>query len=269
MDSANRSKEFSFRSGSDREKLTEQGKSDFDAIERQAKKETAEEKENFRRFYEQRVRNAEDDMLRNPELSKRDGPALTIGGKPVQPPSVWKREDRTPQQARELRAAAEQKVGRDHETRLTDIQRTREERQQVLLDRELGPRRHDRDRSYRDVGEARPDSGKGQKEAAERSAPDDGAVNQPDDLAHEWTAEEIALFEKLVARDQETRSLDHQVQLDAGDRPAPEAQQTEILSGDHQWTLEETALYQELKDRDIAGQFNELAHEDDGRGPIP
>lgn len=151
MDEAKTSKEMNFRSAADQEKLSEDGKSIYNGYQKQMEKEKLEEHENYSRFFEQRVRSTEDEMLRKPELSLKGGPAFTMDGKQARPNSVWKREDLTQQQQRDLRGTAEQKVGQDHEEELKRITRTYEGAQKALLDRELGPKRYERDRSYRDV----------------------------------------------------------------------------------------------------------------------
>ena len=97
---------------------------------------------NYSKFFEQRVRSAEDELLRKPELSRKGGPAFTMDGKQVGSDSVWKREDLTPQQRRELRGTAEQQVKQDHEEELKRITRTYEDAQKALRDRELGPKRY-------------------------------------------------------------------------------------------------------------------------------
>jgi len=97
---------------------------------------------NYSKFFEQRVRSAEDELLRKPELSRKGGPAFTMDGKQVGSDSVWKREDLTPQQQRELRGTAEQQVKQDHEEELKRITRTYEDAQKALRDRELGPKRY-------------------------------------------------------------------------------------------------------------------------------
>ena len=151
MDEAKNSKEMNFRSQADRDKLSDHAKSIWDGYENSRRKEMQEEKENFSRYFEQRVRSAEDEMLRKPELSRKGGPAFAIHGKQARPDSVWRRDDLTPQQQRDLRGNAEQRVKEDHEEELERLTRTYEGAQKALLDRELGPNRYERDRSYRNV----------------------------------------------------------------------------------------------------------------------
>ena len=224
MDSAKTSKEFEYHSEAGVEKLNSQAKSEYKEIQKDADKESDEEKVNFHRFFDQRVRNVEDDMLRKPELSKRDGPALTIDGKPVRPNTVWKREDMTPQQGRDLRATAERKVVQNHQDRLAEIQQTREDKQRALLDRELGPRRFDRDRSYREVGETERDSHDDYRHGGpaagnsgvehnddELSLSDSGSLAPEirDEAEFEWTPELTASFGEIKDRHEAERAQEH------------------------------------------------------------
>jgi hypothetical protein len=273
------SKEMNFRSGADREKLSDKAKADYDFYEQEAKDEAKKEEVNFRRFFEQRVTEAEDIMLRTPKPSM-DGPkmSLTIDGKPVEPPTVWAREDLSPQQARDLRKAAEQKVVRDHEARLDQIEQTGEDKQRALLDRELGSRRYDRDRSYRDVGESGHDRVQ-PAAAATRGAADlgDRPIPPHDQQGSSLDPETVddAYIQKVEAyqaeHEKESKGPPDGHSDERGDDelnfsgPESGAEMT-VAEPEYEWTPERIAAFQEIERRHEAerSQDHDLDLEQDG-----